>query len=188
VTAQERHARYGQRPHTLLLTGLTGVGKSSVAAAVERLLFDQGRGVTVIEGGAIRQGLNQDLGFTPEDRAENLRRAAFVSRIFNEAGLICIAAFVAPNEAVRQRMIDTIGRDRCLLVHLTADEVYRKAHDPRGIYARAERGEILHIPGINATYEPPQTSDLELDMQTMSHAEAAQRILNLMRERGLIRG
>jgi bifunctional enzyme CysN/CysC len=85
-------------------------------------------------------------------------------------------------------MIDTIGRDRCLLVHLTADEDYRKSHDPRGIYARAERGEILHIPGINATYEPPQTSDLELDMQKMSHAEAAQRILNLMRERGLIRG
>ncbi|MFM8174056.1 MAG: sulfate adenylyltransferase subunit CysN [Pirellulaceae bacterium] len=188
VAAQERHARFGQQPHTLLLTGLTGVGKSSVAAAVERLLFDQGRAVTVIEGGAIRQGLNQDLGFTPEDRAENLRRAAFVSRIFNEAGLICIAAFVAPNDAVRQRMIDTIGRDRCLLVHLTADEAYRKAHDPRGIYARAERGEIQNIPGINATYEPPQSSDLELDMQSMSHSEAAQRIVHLMRERGLIRG
>src|SRR6185437_1897361 len=114
----EREGRFGQKAVTLLLTGLTGSGKSEIAYALERRLFEMGRAVTVLYGQNMRQGLSRDLGFTADDRSENLRRSAEVAKIVNDAGLICLCAFVAPHEAVRQRAKQVIGEDRFFEIHL----------------------------------------------------------------------
>src|SRR5690606_35577478 len=120
VTPQERQARFGQKPATVLLTGLTGAGKTTIAYAVEHRLFDLGRAATVLDGQNMRLGISKDLGFTAEERSENLRRSAEVAKLINDAGLICLAAFVAPEESVRQRVREVIAPERFLVVHLSA--------------------------------------------------------------------
>ncbi|HEY6564494.1 MAG TPA: sulfate adenylyltransferase subunit CysN, partial [Pirellulaceae bacterium] len=112
VTSDERHARFGQRPVTVLLTGVSGSGKNSTAFATERLLFDQGRAVAVLVGQNLRLGMSRDLGFTADERSENLRRGCEAARIMNDTGLICLCAFVAPEEDARQRAREVVGQDR----------------------------------------------------------------------------
>src|SRR5205085_10952413 len=118
VNPDEREKRLGQKSVTILLTGLHGSGKSRIAYGLERRLFDEGRAATVLYGQNMRQGLSRDLGFTADDRSENLRRSAEVAKLLNDAGLIVICAFVAPHEAVRQRAKQVIGDDRFLEVYL----------------------------------------------------------------------
>jgi len=187
VSPQERSARFGQSPATVLFTGLTGTGKSTIARAVERALFDAGRAVMVLDGEKMRSGVNQDLGFSVEDRSENLRRSAHIARIMNDAGLICLAAFVAPSESIRARVAELVGKDRFLVVHLVADEAVRKARDIKGHYAKAEAGVLPNFPGVSALYEAPQQADLVVDSGKQSVQECVDQVLKLLGERGLIK-
>jgi len=187
VSPQERSARFGQSPATVLFTGLTGTGKSTIARAVERALFDAGRAVMVLDGEKMRSGVNQDLGFSVEDRSENLRRSAHIARIMNDAGLICLAAFVAPSESIRARVAELVGKDRFLVVHLVADEAVRKARDIKGHYAKAEAGVLPNFPGVSALYEAPQQADLVVDSGKQSVQECVDQVLKLLTERGLIK-
>ncbi len=187
VSPQERSARFGQSPATVLFTGLTGTGKSTIARAVERALFDVGRAVMVLDGEKMRSGVNQDLGFSVEDRSENLRRSAHIARIMNDAGLICLAAFVAPSESIRARVAELVGKDRFLVVHLVADEAVRKARDIKGHYAKAEAGVLPNFPGVSAIYEAPQQADLVVDSGKQSVQECVDQVLKLLTERGLIK-
>jgi len=186
VSAQERSARFGQSPATLLFTGLTGTGKSTIARAVERALFDQGRAVMVLDGEKMRSGVNQDLGYSVEDRSENLRRSAHIARIMNDAGLICLAAFTAPSESIRARCVDLVGKDRFLVVHLTADESVRKSRDSKGHYAKAEAGVLPNFPGVSAPYEAPENADLVIDSGKLSVDECVEQVLKLLRDRGKV--
>jgi len=186
VSAQERSARFGQSPATLLFTGLTGTGKSTIARAVERALFDQGRAVMVLDGEKMRSGVNQDLGYSVEDRSENLRRSAHIARIMNDAGLICLAAFTAPSESIRARCADLVGKDRFLVVHLTADESVRKSRDSKGHYAKAEAGVLPNFPGVSAPYEAPENADLVIDSGKLSVDECVEQVLKLLRDRGKV--
>ena len=147
VEPAERERRFGQVPMTLLLVGLTGSGKSRIAYALERRLWDEGRAVTVLYGQNMRQGLNRDLGFTADDRSENLRRSAEVAKLLNDAGLTTIAAFVAPHEAVREKAKQLIGRDRVLEVYCTAPMEVLRARDQSGAYRLADEGRIAQMPG-----------------------------------------
>jgi bifunctional enzyme CysN/CysC len=187
VSPQERSARFGQSPATVLFTGLTGTGKSTIARAVERALFDAGRAVMVLDGEKMRSGVNQDLGFSVEDRSENLRRSAHIARIMNDAGLICLAAFVAPSESIRARVAELVGKDRFLVVHLVADETVRKARDVKGHYAKAEAGVLPNFPGVSALYEAPQEADLVVDSGKQTVQECVDQVLQLLGERGLIK-
>jgi bifunctional enzyme CysN/CysC len=186
VTAEERTARFGQKGATVLLTGLPAAGKTLVADAVERMLFDRGRAVVVIDGQQMRRGLSRDLGFSVDERSENLRRAAEVARIVNDAGLVCIAAFVAPHEEVRERAADVVGRDRWLVVHVDAPEAWRRAHDPQGVYARADSGELPAFPGVSAPYEAPLRPDLVVRPADVSIEGCAQQVVALLESRGWI--
>jgi len=187
VTAEERQARFGQKPATVLLTGLTGTGKSTIARATERLLFDRGRAVTVMDGESMRRGVNFDLGYSTEDRSENLRRSAHIAKLLNDAGLLCIAAFVAPSQSVRDRVADVIGRDRFLVIHCNADESTRKARDTKGHYAQALSGKMPNFPGVTALYEAPENADLVLDTVSKSASQCADAIVELLIQRGFIR-
>jgi len=186
VAPAERKQRFAQSPVTILLTGLTGSGKATVAFALERKLFDAGCAVTVLHGTNMRMGLCRDLGFTADDRSENLRRSAEVARILNDAGLICIAAFVAPHEAVREKAKQAIGPDRFLEIYLSAPvEVCRK-RDRTGAYDLADSGKILQFPGVSAAFEAPKNPDLILPTDKIDADTAASQIMQLLKEKSFI--
>ena len=187
VTESERAARFGQKATTVLFTGLTGTGKSTIARAVERALFDDGRAVTVLDGELMRRGVNVDLGYTVEDRSENLRRSAHVAKLINDNGLICLGAFVAPSQSVRERVADVIGKDRFITVHCTASESVCRQRDTKGHYAAAEAGKLPNFPGVSAIYEPPEEPDLVLDTGDLSVDECVSAVLELLKANKIIR-
>lgn len=182
----EREQRFGQVPVTVLLVGLTGSGKSRIAYGLERRLWDEGRTVNVLYGQSMRQGLNRDLGFTADDRSENLRRSAEVAKLMNDAGVITIAAFVAPHESVREKAKQLIGRDRVLEVYCTAPMDVLRARDQSGAYKLADAGIITQMPGVTAAFEEPKSPDLVLQTDQVSVEESIDRIVELMKARGFI--
>jgi bifunctional enzyme CysN/CysC len=187
VTPAERARRFGQVPVTVLLVGLTGSGKSRIAYGLERRLWDEGRAVTVLYGQNMRQGLNRDLGFTADDRSENLRRSAEVARLLNDAGVITIAAFVAPHEAVREKAKQLIGWDRVLEVYCTAPLDVLRARDQSGAYRLADEGRIAQMPGVTAAFEEPKAPDLVLETDQISVERCVNRVVELMESRGFLR-
>jgi bifunctional enzyme CysN/CysC len=187
VTLREREERLGQRPVTLLLTGLSKSGKTVVANAVERKLFDLGRLATVLDGQNFRLGMSRDLGFTANERSENVRRAAETAKILNDAGLICLTAFVVPLEQVRERAREVIGDDRFVEVFLTAPLDVLKSRDKDGLYSAAERGELPSFPGVTSEFEEPKEADLVLDTASLDVDRCASRIIDLLREKHFIR-
>jgi len=187
VTADERTARFGQTPATVLFTGLTGSGKTTLAYAVERRLFDQGRAVVVLDGQNMRRGISRDLGFTADERSENLRRSAEVAKLFNDAGVIVLAAFVAPDEAIRQKAAGTIGRERFLVIHLDAPLEVCRQRDADGHYKLADSGEMAMFPGVTSPYEPPAKADLVLATDKLTIDACVQQILSLLESRGIFR-
>ncbi|QDS93122.1 Bifunctional enzyme CysN/CysC [Roseimaritima multifibrata] len=187
VGSEEREARFGQKPATILLTGLTGSGKSTVASACERKLFDSGRAVAVIDGERVRAGLSRDLGFSAKDRSENLRRSAFLAQTLNDAGILCIAAFVAPNESVRQKAASVVGNDRFLVVHVATPLETCRERDTKGQYAQADAGKLQDFPGVTAPYEVPDAADLVINPAEDSLDDCVSAILELLREKEFIR-
>ncbi len=182
VTTDERAQRFGQQPATVLFSGLSGAGKSTLAYAVERRLFDMGRAVFVLDGQNLRHDLNKGL---PQDRAgrtENWRRAAHVARQFNEAGLVTLAAFVAPDAAGREQARDLIGADRLVTVYVQASPLVCRERDPQGLYAADQD----NIPGESFPYDVPLNADLVIDTQASSVDEGVKQVLDLLRSRGAI--
>ncbi len=183
VTPEERISRFGQQATTLLLTGLSGAGKTTIAYALERRLFDDGRCVSVLDGQNMRLGISKDLGFSAAERSENLRRSSEVAKLLNDGGMICICSFVAPNEAVRNKVADVIGREHLLVVHLDAPVEICRERDTEGLYAKADAGEIANFPGVTAPYEPPANADLVLATDRTPVAECVEKIVRLLVER-----
>jgi bifunctional enzyme CysN/CysC len=161
VAASHRAARNGHRGGILWFTGLSGAGKSTLAMELERLLFDQGYQVFVLDGDNVRQGLNADLGFSSTDRAENIRRVGEVAGLFAEAGLIVISAFISPYRADRDR-IRAAHSTHFHEIYINAPLHVCEARDAKGLYRRARAGEIQDFTGVSAPYECPTAPDLEL--------------------------
>jgi adenylyl-sulfate kinase len=186
VTQAEREARLGQRGLTVWFTGLSGAGKSTITQALERRLFAAGRQVTVLDGDVVRGGLNGDLGFSDADRSENLRRVAHVARIFNQAGLIVLAAFISPTREQRRFVRQVVGPDRFVLVHVATSLATCRERDPKGLYAKADAGEIPQFTGVSAPYEAPEAPDLALETEALSVDEAVDAVLAALEPRALL--
>jgi adenylyl-sulfate kinase len=150
------------QPVTLWFTGLSGAGKSTLALEVSERLLAGGNACFVLDGDAVRSGLNRDLGYSPTDRKENIRRIAEVSRLFNEAGVVTIAALISPYCEDRDMARSIIGTARFVETHLAADLEICERRDPKGLYARARKGLIPDFTGISAPYEPPLNPELSV--------------------------
>jgi bifunctional enzyme CysN/CysC len=186
VGADERSRRLGQLPVTVFLTGLTGAGKSTIAAALERELFDRGRTTVRLDGENMRLGVSRDLGFSSRDRSENVRRTAELARLVNDQGLIAIAALVAPDAAVRTRARGLIGAERFVEVFLDPPLEVCRSRDRAGLYGAADRGDIRHFPGVSARYDRPDDADVVLDTSRLDVDACVQAITAWLEARGFI--
>ncbi len=188
IADKERAVRFGQHPCTVLLTGLTSAGKSTIATALERELFDRGKVSIRLDGENIRLGISRDLGFSAQERSENLRRVSEVARLVNNQGIIAIAALVAPNAEVRGRARELIDPRRYIEVFVDTPVAVCRERDTNGMYEAADRGDIPQFPGVSATYERPADADLRIDTSTQSVSECVDAIMAVLSERGLLRG
>jgi len=186
VTTEERAARYGQKPVTVMFIGLSGSGKSTLAHALERRLFDMGRVSTVLDGKQMRLGISKDLPHDAEGRAENLRRSAFIAKYLNDAGLICCAAFVSPNLDSREHMISVIGEENCMVIYLNPPLEVCMQRDPSGLYAAEQNVPSGNVPGISFDYPEPERPDLILPTHELDVEECIDRIINVMKELSVI--
>ena len=187
VRLEERIEKQGHKPATLLLTGLTGTRKRSIAYALERRLFEEGVNVMVLEGQSMRLGLGRDLGFSVKGRDENLRRVSEMAHLLNESGTLCICSFVAPFADTRAKAKELVGAERFLEVHVDAPIEFCRENDPSGLYAKADIGEIKDFPGVTAPYEAPQSPDCKLDSSEQPVDECVEQLVSLLRTKGIIK-
>jgi len=171
VTRTDREALHGHRGVALWLTGLSGSGKSTLARGIEEALLRRGTSVYVLDGDNVRHGLSRDLGFSPADRAENLRRIGEVAKLFVDAGMIVVCAFVSPSRLDRGHVRAVLGPGDFVEAHVSASLETCRARDPKGLYGKADSGEIGDLTGVGAPYEAPEKPDLVLDTEQRSPAE-----------------
>ncbi|NDK90472.1 adenylyl-sulfate kinase [Gordonia desulfuricans] len=186
----ERWAKTGQRGATVWLTGLPASGKSTVAVALERELVNRTRVAYLVDGDNIRHGISDDLGFSPGDRAENIRRVGHLARLFADAGVIAIASMVSPlhsDRAIARELHEAADLD-FIEVHVSTPVSECERRDPKGLYARARRGELKGLTGVDAPYEKPVSPDLRFDTTGADIGELAERVLALLVGRGIIEG
>lgn len=176
VTAAERTPRNGHVGRVVWFTGLSGAGKSTIALALERRLFDAGQQVYVLDGDIVRTGLCSDLKFSHADRTENIRRIGEVARILADAGLLVIVAFISPFRADRDRARSLMAAGRFTEVFINAPLEVCERRDVKGLYARARRNEIADFTGITSPYEPPLQPEVELRTDLLSIGEAVERV------------
>ena len=177
VAPRVRAALMGQQPRLLWFTGLSAAGKTTIATRLERRLHGLGRHTFLLDGDAMRQGLSNDLGFSDDDRVENIRRAGEVARLMVDAGLIVLAAFISPFRADRRLVRALFPLEQFAEIFIDAPLAVAEARDPKGLYRRARAGEIPRFTGIDSPYEKPESPELTVDTTTMSPDEAVELIL-----------
>jgi adenylylsulfate kinase len=190
VEREDRYRLLGQRGATVWMTGLSAAGKSTIAFTVEHALVERGHLAYCLDGDNIRHGLNKNLGFSPEDRNENIRRIGEVAKLFADTGVLTFTSFISPYR---------VDRDEARRIHEDAGlpfiEVFVKAslavceeRDPKGLYKKARAGEVPEFTGISAPYEEPRKPEIVVDTGVLSPQECCLVVLDYLRERGLIRG
>jgi bifunctional enzyme CysN/CysC len=177
VDRKTREDRNRHKGGVLWLTGLSGAGKSTLAVEVERALFTKGYHVYVLDGDNLRHGLNSNLGFSHEDRTENIRRVGEVAALFAEAGFVCVSAFISPYRADREGARKAAG-DSFHEIHVEADLATCETRDPKGLYERARRGEIPDFTGISAPHEEPENPELVVDTATLDVSQSVAIVLD----------
>jgi len=184
VKREDRNIKYGHKSGVVWFTGLSASGKSTIAHTLEKILFKEGIKVYVFDGDNIRHGLNSDLGFSPEDRSENLRRIAEVAKLFVDAGLIVLAAFVSPYKKDREFVRSKFKKDEFIEVYVKCPVEVCEKRDPKGMYKRARQGLIKDYTGVSAPYEEPENPDLIIDTTKLSIEESVKIIYNYLKNKG----
>ncbi len=180
VDAECRRRLLGQRGCVVWLTGLSGSGKSTIGFALEERLVQEGHAAYVLDGDNVRHGLNGDLGFTPADREENIRRIGEVAALFADSGLIAVSAFISPYRRDRDRVRGLVDEGRFVEVFVNAPIEVCEQRDPKGLYVRARAGEIEEFTGVSAPYESPQSPEVVLDTANKTVDECVDDIINYL--------
>jgi bifunctional enzyme CysN/CysC len=186
VSRAERESLNGHKPVVLWFTGLSGSGKSTIANLVERQLYDQGVRTFLLDGDNVRHGLNRDLGFTDEDRVENIRRVGEVAKLFVEGGLVVLTSFISPFRAERRMARELFAEGEFIEVYVDTpiDEAIKR--DPKGLYAKALKGEIANFTGVSSPYEAPENAEIVLKTANLAPEQAAETVLAALKARGII--
>ncbi|QLG41738.1 MULTISPECIES: adenylyl-sulfate kinase [unclassified Paenibacillus] len=177
LNRQDREKHNGHRSRALWFTGLSGAGKSSLAFALEQYLYEKGVHCYVLDGDNVRHGLNRDLGFTAEDRQENLRRIGEVSKLMVDAGLFVLSAFISPDAQDRNKVKQLFEADDFIEIYVRCSIEECERRDPKGLYKKARSGAIPHFTGISAPYDIPEDPTLIIDTEELSIEEAVQEIV-----------
>ena len=177
---EDKEALLKQRSVMVWFTGLSGSGKSTIAIALERELNKSGLLCRILDGDNIRSGINNNLGFSAEDRVENIRRIAEVSKLFIDTGVITIAAFISPNNELREMASTIIGKDNFLEIYVNTPIEECERRDVKGLYAKARKGEIKDFTGVSAPFEAPEHPALSLDTSVLSLEESVNKLLELI--------
>lgn len=188
IERADRERLLAQRGATIWLTGLSGSGKSTIAMAAEHALLERGRLAYVLDGDNVRHGLNKNLGFSPEDRTENIRRIGEVARLFTDAGVIVFSSFISPYRADRDAVRALMKSGDFIEVHVDASVETCEARDVKGLYARARAGEIPEFTGISAPYEAPERPEIVIDSNRRSVEEGVEQVVRYLEEKGYLGG
>ena len=186
LTREDRERLHGHKGAVIWFTGLSASGKSTIARHLEKLLYDQGCSTYVFDGDNVRHGLCADLGFSVEDRKENIRRIAEMTNLYVDAGILAITAFISPYRKDRDRIRDLVGKERYLEIYVECPVDVCAARDGKGLYAKAREGKIAHFTGISAPYEPPEHPDLVLRSDQEDALTAAGRVYEVMKARRIV--
>jgi len=184
ISKTERAGINQQKPVLLWFTGLSGSGKSTIAGALEHALFQRGQRTYLLDGDNVRHGLNKDLGFSDEDRVENIRRIGEVAKLMVDAGLIVLAAFVSPFRADRGLVRSLLAEGEFIEIHVDTPLAVCEARDPKGLYKKARAGEIKHFTGIDSEYEPPNKPEILLNTGEHTIEECVEQILVFLNAHG----
>ena len=177
---EEKEQQLRQRGLTVWFTGLSGSGKSTIAVALERRLSQQGIFSRILDGDNIRTGINRGLGFSEEERRENIRRIAEVSKLFTETGIVTLSAFVSPTNELREMAREIIGKEDFVEIFVATPLEECERRDVKGLYAKARRGEIKDFTGITSPFEAPESPALAIDTTNLSVEEAVERVLEII--------
>jgi adenylylsulfate kinase len=186
VSRDDRQALLGQHGCTIWLTGLSGSGKSTIAVAAEKALSERGRLTYILDGDNIRMGLNSNLGFSPEDRTENIRRIGEVSKLFTDAGVIVFSSFISPYRADRDAVREIMGEGDFIEAWVQATVETCEGRDVKGLYKKARAGEIPEFTGISAPYEEPKAAELILDTNGQSIEESVAQLVAFLEKAGYL--
>ena len=186
VSKSERESINGHKGCTVWLTGLSGSGKSTLANLLEKALWERGIRSFVLDGDNVRHGLNKDLGFSPEDREENIRRIGEVAALFTEAGIINVTAFISPYKGDRDKVREIMADGDFVEVYVKCDLDECEKRDPKGLYKKARAGEIPEFTGISAPYEEPDKAELIVDTTSQSQEDSLQALLSYLEEKGYL--
>jgi adenylylsulfate kinase len=178
IQREDREKRLGQRAKVLWLTGLSGSGKSTIATVLERELFNKGYFAQVLDGDNIRSGINNNLGFSIEDRKENIRRIAEIAKLYVQSGVITINSFISPTKEIRAFAKSIIGEADFIEIYINTPLEVCEARDVKGLYAKARKGEIKGFTGIDSPYEAPEEAALEVQTVDQSIEGSANKILD----------
>jgi len=186
VSKEDRETLLKQKGVVLWFTGLSGSGKSTIANEVAYQLHTRGHFSYVLDGDNIRHGLNKDLGFSPEDRNENIRRISEVAHLFADAGVIAITAFISPYRELRNFCRGLLDKGRFFEVYCKASLDTCEQRDPKGLYKKARKGEIKQFTGIDAPYEEPENPEILLDTDELSIEQSAEKVIQILKEKNII--
>ena len=188
ITGEDRHSLLGQKGATLWFTGLSGSGKSTIAVALEKALFQRGKLTYRLDGDNVRLGINKNLGFSAEDRTENIRRIGEIAKLFVDAGVIALSSFISPYQVDRQRVRELHAESGYPFVEIFVDCALSTAEerDPKGLYKKARAGEIKNFTGIDDPYEAPQSPEIHLRTDQMSLDEEVEIIIDYLQQQGFI--